>query len=93
MATIPKVLALATLVSSTLATTTVVNVGQNGAFTFAPDTIQAQPGDVLEFHFFGLNHSVVMGDFANACQPAARGGFYSGFFPVSSGQSVSLLLY
>lgn len=92
MATMLKVLTLATLASSTLAATTVVNVGQNGAFTFNPDTIQAQAGDTLEFHFFALNHSVVMGDFANPCQPASSGGFFSGFFPVSSGESVSLLL-
>ncbi|KHN95700.1 extracellular serine-rich protein [Metarhizium album ARSEF 1941] len=64
-----------------------VDVGSNGAFTFTPDTIKANVGDTLDFHFHPLNHSVVMGDFGNPCAPAKTGGFFSGFLPVSSGQA------
>ncbi|KAJ2967809.1 hypothetical protein NQ176_g9489 [Zarea fungicola] len=65
-----------------------VDVGQTG-LSFTPDTITASIGDTLEYHFHPLNHSVVMGDFANPCQPAKTGGFFSGFMPVSSGEAVS----
>lgn len=57
--------------------------------TFTPASITADLGDVLEFHFFPRNHSVAQGDWKNACQPATTGGFFSGFVPVSSGESVS----
>jgi len=51
---------------------------------FEPNTTTAASGDILEFHFVEGNHSVVMGDFSDACQPAKTGGFYSGFFAVQS---------
>ena len=70
-------------------TTTRVDVGLNGALAFNPDTIKASVGDVLEFHFHPINHSVVMSDFNNPCAPATTGGFFSGFMPVSSGEAVS----
>lgn len=90
---LPKLLAMAIVLGTAMAKTTVINFGENGGFVFDPDTIQAHTGDVLEFHFFGPNHSVVMGDFTVACEPAPDGGFYSGFHPVSgSGQSVGSLL-
>lgn len=56
---------------------------------FQPANVNASAGDILEFHFGPNNHSVVMGDMDNPCQPASDGGFYSGFLPVSSGESVS----
>jgi plastocyanin len=62
------------------AATIPVSVGKNG-LTFEPNVIRAQEGDVIEFRFWPRNHSVVAGDFANACRPAADNGFFSGFFP------------
>ncbi len=59
---------------------------------FEPNTTTADVGDVLEFHFMPHNHSVVLGDFTDACQPAKEGGFYSGFFAVSEGEAVRCLL-
>lgn len=64
-----------------------IDVGMNG-FTFTPETVTAAKGDELEFHYHPLNHSVVMGDFSNACAPAPSGGFFSGFMPTSSGENV-----
>ncbi len=66
-----------------------VDVGPSGALSFSPSTITgAAAGDVLEFHFHPINHSVVMSDFDTPCVPAKSGGFYSGFMPVSSGEGV-----
>lgn len=56
---------------------------------FKPEVIHASPGDVLEFHFFPHNHSVVMGDFDKPCLAADSGGFYSGFVSPLAGEAVS----
>ena len=61
-----------------------VDVGKSG-LTFSPSTITAAKGDILDFHFFPINHSVVAGDFNSPCRPATTGGFFSGFVPVKSG--------
>lgn len=68
------------------AETIVIEANNNN---FEPKCINAAVGDILEFHFAPNNHSVVMGDLENPCQPAASGGFYSGFWPVASGENVS----
>ena len=62
------------------AATIPVSVGKNG-LTFEPNMIHAQQGDVIEFRFWPRNHSVVAGDFNEACRPASENGFFSGFFP------------
>jgi len=85
----------ATVVALTAATanaaTIRVDVGKSG-LTFSPSSITAAKGDILDFHFFAINHSVVAGDFNVPCQPALTGGFFSGFVPVSGqGEGVSLL--
>ena len=56
---------------------------------FKPEVIHASPGDILEFHFFPHNHSVVMGDFDKPCLAADSGGFYSGFVSPLAGEAVS----
>ncbi|KAL6887044.1 Cupredoxin [Trichoderma evansii] len=56
-----------------------VEVGQTG-LKYTPDTIKANKGDIVEFHFDGM-HSVVAGDFSKPCTPATSGGFYSGILP------------
>lgn len=63
-----------------------------GNLYFQPQNVNASVGDVLEFHFLPNNHSVVMGDLLDPCQPAPLGGFYSGFLPVSSGENVRFYL-
>jgi hypothetical protein len=61
-----------------------VSVGRNG-LTFEPNVIHAQERDVIEFRFWPRNHSVVAGDFNEACRPASENGFFSGFFPTQAG--------
>ncbi|KAL6871740.1 hypothetical protein HDV57DRAFT_271959 [Trichoderma longibrachiatum] len=77
--------AIVALASHATAETIKIDVGPNGQFAFQPNNVKAKVGDVLSFTFHPLNHSVVMGDFANPCAPAKTGGFFSGFMPVSSG--------
>ncbi|KAL6881365.1 hypothetical protein J3F83DRAFT_765565 [Trichoderma novae-zelandiae] len=56
--------------------------------TFDPSTVKASDGDVLEFVFEPKNHSVVAGDYRYPCSPLELGtGFFSGFFPTSSGEA------
>lgn len=59
-----------------------------GGLVFSPNETKAAVGDVLEFHFVAGNHSVVQGDFDNACHPATTGGFYSGYLPALNGENV-----
>ncbi|KAM0521267.1 hypothetical protein ACHAPE_002743 [Trichoderma viride] len=76
--------AVLALASHASAETIKIDVGANG-FAFTPDSVTAKVSDILEFHFHPINHSVVLGDFANPCQPA-KNAFFSGFQPVSSGE-------
>ncbi|KAI3392538.1 hypothetical protein diail_5549, partial [Diaporthe ilicicola] len=59
---------------------TVVIRSTAGAPFFDPTNTTADVGDVIEFHFKAHNRSIVMGDYNRPCEPAATGGFYSGFF-------------
>ncbi|KAM7207806.1 Cupredoxin [Naviculisporaceae sp. PSN 640] len=69
---------LLSLISTASAATIRIDVGKEG-LTFSPDTVTAQRGDVLEYHFYGpLPHSVVQSDFSGPCNPSETGGFYSG---------------
>lgn len=61
---------------------------EGGNTYFNPSSVNASVGDILEFHFLPNNHSVVMGNFSNPCQPASTGGFYSGFLPANEGENV-----
>lgn len=55
-----------------------VNVGENG-FTFTPASLNASPGEKVEFHFFPQNHSVAQASFENPCHPMGGTGFFTGF--------------
>jgi len=70
-----NLLALAVAGTAT-AKTIVINAGQSG-FTFSPDSVTAEVGDMLEFHFFGSIHTAVQSDFSSPCQMKS-GGFDSG---------------
>ena len=85
-----KFLTSIAMAASATAATVRIDVGENG-LAFTPNNVTAAMGDMLEFHFHPINHSVVMGDFSNPCQPATTGGFFSGFMPTSSGENVSLI--
>ena len=85
--------------SAATATTTTakvvdVNVGNGeGALIFEPDTVIASVGDLVNFYFYPINHSVAQSSFEKPCQPLSGGvghaPIFSGFFPVKSGESVS----
>lgn len=80
-------LPLALLVSSIQAATTTIQVGATGV-AFTPNSATAAVGDVLEFHFYPANHSVVQGVYSNPCAPSSDTAFYSGFVPTESGEAV-----
>ncbi|EFY97035.1 plastocyanin-like domain protein [Metarhizium robertsii] len=72
---------LALLATVASAETITVEVGKDHELTFSPDSIKANTGDIVEFHFNNARHDVIAGDFQNPCHPAdpaASGGFYSG---------------
>lgn len=75
-----------------LASAEVFKITAQTSGLFKPDTLLAKVGDVIEFHFEATNHSVVSGDYHNACAPMNLGtGFFSGFFPTENNQSVRSL--
>ncbi|KAK4201327.1 Cupredoxin [Triangularia verruculosa] len=71
-------------------TTHTVVAGRGGRLIFDPDNIVAEVGSIVEFHFTPRNHSVVESSFSNPCQPKDANSFFSGFFPVSEGQSAEV---
>lgn len=54
-----------------------IAVGQGG-LKFVPDSITADVGDQVEFHFVESDHTVVEGAFNKPCQPLDSSAFYSG---------------
>lgn len=84
--TIPNLAILAVIAAVTASAAVIrVEVGQNG-IRYTPDTIKANKGDIVDFHFDGM-HTVVAGDFNKPCTPVTSGGFYSGTVP--NGDEVS----
>ncbi|KAK5987578.1 putative GPI-anchored cupredoxin [Cladobotryum mycophilum] len=78
---------ITTIALSALASAKTIRIdsGKDG-LTFSPADIKADVGDILEWHFFPQNHSVVAADFAGPCKPAAKGGFFSSWMPTASGE-------
>lgn len=85
-----NICALAALVVGASAATHQVEVGKGG-LTYNPDTITADKGDIVEFHFDSM-HSVVAGDFENPCTPVTSGGFYSGVLPMGDKSFFSITI-
>lgn len=55
---------------------------------FDPETVTAEEGDTIEFHFEPRNHSVVSGDYRYPCTPLNIGtGFFSGFYSTDDGEA------
>lgn len=79
--TTAKVAALSILAAHASAKTIKIVVGKSG-LAFSPDSVTADKGDILEYHFYN-QHSVSMGDFASGCTPATSGGFFSGVIKTS----------
>lgn len=58
--------------------------------TFTPNSVIAQPGDVLQFQFGARNHTVTQSAQLSPCQPLASNGssgINSGFIPFDGGTS------
>ncbi|KZT28669.1 hypothetical protein NEOLEDRAFT_768296 [Neolentinus lepideus HHB14362 ss-1] len=59
-----------------------VTVGGVGILQFNPESLTADPGDVITFTFKQKNHTVSQSTLSNPCQ-LAENGFDSGFVPVA----------
>ncbi|KAF1986388.1 Cupredoxin [Aulographum hederae CBS 113979] len=74
-----------------MTTVHVIKAGNEaGELVFAPNNIQANVGDMVQFQFYPKNHSVVMSNFAQPCVPIqqsdpanAANAFFSGFVPTT----------
>ncbi|KAF2748754.1 hypothetical protein M011DRAFT_400146, partial [Sporormia fimetaria CBS 119925] len=77
-----------TSTDSVISATHTITVGKL-AHKFSPDTIRAEIGDVVEFHFYPANHSVVRAEYELPCIPyemtgEGKQGFFGGFHPVDA---------
>ncbi|KAF4635565.1 hypothetical protein G7Y89_g2531 [Cudoniella acicularis] len=73
--------------SSAAVPTHTISVGATG-LVFTPNSVTASVGDIIEFRFYPLNHSVARADYKDPCIPyeltgPGRIGFWSGFFPLN----------
>jgi plastocyanin len=84
-----NLLASAALLSLAGAAKHIVDVGKNGLLEFSPNSTTANVGDIVEFHYYPKNHSVVQTSFASPCQFSLASPFFSGFMPTTSGEAVS----
>lgn len=65
---------------------------KNGSLTYNPSNTIAAVGDMVQFQFYPVNHTVTQSTFANPCVPihnvmSNTTGFFSGFMPVSASAS------
>lgn len=65
------------------AATMTVTVAANNKFQFTPNSITAQPGDMVAFNFVAQNHSVASSNANTPCQPQ-QNAIYSDFQPVAA---------
>ncbi|ORY07680.1 hypothetical protein BCR34DRAFT_590234 [Clohesyomyces aquaticus] len=77
-----------TATSSAAQQTHTISVG-NGDHKMRPDVTQAEIGDIIEFRFFPVNHSIVRAEYQFPCIPyemtgKGKVGFFSGFHPVDA---------
>ncbi|KAJ4318883.1 hypothetical protein N0V94_004213 [Neodidymelliopsis sp. IMI 364377] len=63
------------------AATMMVTVAANNKFQFTPNSVTAQPGDMVAFNFVAQNHSVASSTANNPCQPE-KNAIFSDFQPI-----------
>ncbi|KAL1600202.1 hypothetical protein SLS59_005825 [Nothophoma quercina] len=63
------------------AATMMVTVAANNQFQFTPNSVTAQPGDMVAFNFVAQNHSVASSTANNPCQPE-KNAIFSDFQPI-----------
>ncbi|KAF8856648.1 hypothetical protein BDZ45DRAFT_593926, partial [Acephala macrosclerotiorum] len=64
----------------------------NKSLVFTPNEISAKPGDIVQFQFSQINHTVTQSSFAEPCMPIQQSdpsaaGIHSGFVPVSANET------
>jgi plastocyanin len=83
--------------SRTVAETGVTHtvVAGRAGLHFDPENVVAQIGDVIEWHYLPMNHSVAQSSFGNPCKPLDDGsGFFSGFnFFTKEGQAPDVFTF
>ncbi|PSR99193.1 extracellular serine-rich protein [Coniella lustricola] len=72
-----------------------VVAGRAGQLIFDPQNVVAQVGDIVEWHFLPMNHSVAQSSFGSPCVPDAdvSTSFFSGFQPTTSGQAPNVFQF
>ncbi|KAF1928675.1 uncharacterized protein M421DRAFT_5132 [Didymella exigua CBS 183.55] len=63
------------------AATMMVTVAANNKFQFTPNSVTAQPGDMVAFNFVAQNHSVASSTANNPCRPE-QNAIFSDFQPI-----------
>ncbi|CAG8951360.1 hypothetical protein HYFRA_00007271 [Hymenoscyphus fraxineus] len=65
----------------TLASPTIIKVGdENASLTFSPSVVSVPVGEIIEFRFYPMTHSVAQGTFEEPCKPLSNSSFWSGPF-------------
>lgn len=86
--------ALASLASAQQMTVHVVKVAVNNSLTYEPNDFTANVGDMVQFQFFGGNHTATQSTFDNPCQPVSQftnlTGFHSGFIPAEASEAMGM---
>ncbi|KAL8668931.1 MAG: hypothetical protein Q9168_006457 [Polycauliona sp. 1 TL-2023] len=68
------------LYSSMLRPSLQVTVGGDAGLVFSPNTLSAMPGDMVEFTFMSMNHTLTQSTFPEPCKKM-KDGADSGFLP------------
>jgi len=68
---------------------------REGQLLFYPEVLEANVGELVQFHFYPKNHSVAQSTFDDPCVPISESasgngteGFFSGFMPVEANSEV-----
>ncbi|KAF2811662.1 uncharacterized protein BDZ99DRAFT_569648 [Mytilinidion resinicola] len=73
-----------------------VTVNKGSTHRFDPEDIQANVGDVISFHFYPTNHSVVKAEYGYPCvpydyvEPVSKDMFFSGNRPMQAADPVQV---
>ncbi|KAG9204495.1 hypothetical protein G6514_000954 [Epicoccum nigrum] len=70
------------------AATMMVTVAANNKFQFTPNSVTAQPGDMVAFNFLAQNHSVASSTANRPCQPE-QNAIFSDFQPIPGNPKAS----
>ncbi|KAF2107782.1 hypothetical protein BDV96DRAFT_606327 [Lophiotrema nucula] len=70
------------------AATMMVTVAANNKFQFTPNSVTAQPGDMVAFNFVAQNHSVASSTANKPCQPE-QNAVFSDFQPIPGNPNAS----